>query len=131
MILRNFCLPIILLFTAVQIWAQDPVKWTLETERIEDKTIELTFRATIDKGWYTYSQFIGDEGPIPTTIEFESSNQRIADKSTESTSDPSYKYEGFDEMFDMDIIKYKHDFTIKQRIILMIHPYLSKVISHT
>ena len=59
MILRNFCLPIILLFTAVQIWAQDPVKWTPKQNAL-GKTIELTFRATIDKGWYTYSQFIGD-----------------------------------------------------------------------
>lgn len=117
MIRRIYCLFLLLLFSTNLSWSQNPVNWSLETERIDEKVIELTFTATIEKGWYTYSQFIGDEGPIPTTIEFESTNQRIDKKSTESTSDPSYKFEGFDEMFDMEIIKYKHDFTIKQQLV--------------
>ena len=117
MIRRIYCLILLLFFSTNLSWSQNPVNWSLETERIDEKVIELTFTATIEKGWYTYSQFIGDEGPIPTTIEFESTNQRIEKKSTESTSDPSYKFEGFDEMFDMDIIKYKHDFTIKQQLV--------------
>lgn len=46
-----------------------PVKWSAELEE-EDGLYLLTFNAEIEKGWYVYSQFIGDVGPVPTTFYF-------------------------------------------------------------
>lgn len=49
----------------------DPVKWSTETKRISDSEAELTFTATIEKGWHLYSQFIEGDGPVPTSFNFQ------------------------------------------------------------
>lgn len=64
----------IILFTSHDLKAQQdgplqPVKWSAELAE-EDGLYLLTFNAEIEKGWYVYSQFIGDVGPVPTTFYF-------------------------------------------------------------
>lgn len=95
---------------------QNPVTWTWKATHLQGEEYQITFKAKINDGWYTYSQFIGDDGPVPTSINYDSDNQTVVGKATEKTSKPAYKVEGFDKMFDMDIIKYKHDLTIQQTI---------------
>ena len=48
-----------------------PVKWTFETENLGNGDYNLIFKASIDDGWYLYSQFIEEGGPVPTTFYFE------------------------------------------------------------
>lgn len=93
----------------------DPVKWTFSTEKTGDDTYDLVFKADIEKGWTVYSQYTSDEGPVPTYIEFESKEGiELVGKSTESGK----KKEGFDKVFEVDVIKYLADkpFIIKQSV---------------
>ena len=48
-----------------------PVKWDIKTEKVNDKTYFLVFKANITKGWTVYSQYTSDEGPVPTLITYE------------------------------------------------------------
>lgn len=96
--------------------AQKPVNYTWTVKALTDDTYEITFKTKIEEGWYTYSQYLeSDLGPIPTSINFETSNQKKIGKATETTSKSSNKVSGHDEMFDMNITKYKKDLTIKQK----------------
>lgn len=47
----------------------NPVNWSYEIVKVSDLEYELVFTATIDDGWYVYSQFLEDGGPIPTSIQ--------------------------------------------------------------
>ncbi|MBX5439763.1 MAG: cytochrome C biogenesis protein, partial [Thermoflavifilum sp.] len=49
----------------------NPVRWNFSTEKINDSTYALHFRASIDPGWHIYAQDAG-EGPIPTSFHFQS-----------------------------------------------------------
>lgn len=97
-------------------FAQDqPVQYTWKANHLEDDTFELIFKAKIAPGWYTYSMYLESyDGPIPTSVNFEGGNATATEKATEKTSKSSNKISGFDKMFDMDIIKYKKDLTIRQ-----------------
>ncbi|BDS13953.1 protein-disulfide reductase DsbD family protein [Aureispira anguillae] len=94
-----------------------PVKYTWEAKALGENEYELVFKAKIQDGWYTYSQYLeSEDGPIATSINFESNNETKVGKATEKTSKPAYKVSGFDEMFDMNITKYKKNLEIKQKI---------------
>lgn len=107
-----------LLLTSACLLAQEnPVKYTWEAQSLGGNEFELTFKAQIQDGWYTYSQFLeSDNGPVATSVNFESGNETKNGKSTEKTSSSSNKVSGFDKLFDMNITKYKHDLIIKQKI---------------
>jgi thiol:disulfide interchange protein len=64
-------LPLVLLIT-LNIKAQllEPVKWSYTSELTGENTAMLKFTATIDDGWYLYSQNIPDGGPIKTSFYF-------------------------------------------------------------
>ncbi|MGH1338425.1 MAG: cytochrome c biogenesis protein CcdA [Aureispira sp.] len=96
--------------------AQKPVNYTWKVKALTDDTYQITFKTKIETGWYTYSQYLeSDLGPIPTSINFESTNQKKIGKATETTSKSSNKVSGHDDMFDMNITKYKKDITIVQK----------------
>lgn len=109
---------LLLCLTSICLMAQDsPVKYTWEAQSLGGNEFEITFKAKIQDGWYTYSQFLeSEDGPIPTTITFESNNETKNGKSTEKTSKASNKVSGFDELFEMNITKYKKDLSIQQKI---------------
>lgn len=96
--------------------AQKPVNYTWTVKALTDDTYEITFKTKIEDGWYTYSQYLeSDLGPIPTSINFETTNQKKLGKSKETTSKSSNKLSGHDEMFDMNITKYKKDLKLVQK----------------
>jgi len=49
---------------------KDPVDWTYEAKKKDDKTYDLVITATLPKPWHIYSQNTGDGGPIATAITF-------------------------------------------------------------
>ena len=65
-------LSLVLFLMPFVLWAQifNPVEWEFNQEKLNDNEVQLTFKAEIDSGWYVYSQFVGDGGPVPTTIRF-------------------------------------------------------------
>ena len=89
----------------------DPVKWSY---RVEQKGQEATliFKATVDKGWHVYSQFIPDGGPIPTTFTFTpDQNFTLVGKVTEPKGE-----EVFDSNFDMKLKYFENTAEFKQKI---------------
>lgn len=114
---RLFTLSLLFLFLASASFAQilTPVKWKFETEKIKETEYKLKYIATIDKGWTVYSQFTADDGPVPTTINFEEmAGIELIGKSTEKGS----KKEGMDVFFGVNVVKFLADkpFIIEQKI---------------
>ena len=65
---------LIVFFTAITFISSaqifDPVKWDFSQKKLDENKIELSFKATIDDGWYIYSQDAG-EGPVSTGNTFD------------------------------------------------------------
>ena len=110
---RLFWIYFVLLTAFLQ--AQEiPVTWSIDANHVDGTTYDLVFVADIDKGWNVYSQFIGEGGPIPTSVTYESEGHKLVGKSQE-TGD---RKAGMDPIFEMDLIKFtaKKPYTITQRI---------------
>jgi thiol:disulfide interchange protein len=89
-----------------------PVKWTYSSKKISDTEAELIFKATIDKGWHVYSQFIANDGPIPTSFTFEKNNSfELIGKVIEGKP-----IEEHDVNFDMMLKFFEGTATFKQKI---------------
>lgn len=105
-ILSGFSLPLI-----AQI--EDPVDWVFEKKQIDGDAWELIFTAHIEDGWDVYSQFLDEGGPVPTSLNFESTEGfELIGEAVESGS----KKEGYDNIFDMDVVKFYDRLTIIQKI---------------
>lgn len=92
----------------------DPVNWNSKAEKISDTEYNLIFTATMDSGWYVYSQFLGEDGPIPTAFTFdENANVKFMGKTAETGES---KKEGYDEMFDMNLVKFGGTATFTQKV---------------
>lgn len=93
----------------------DPVKWAFSSKKISEQEYDLVFKATVDDGWYIYSQFLdGDDGPEPTTFNYtENDNFSLVGKTKE---EGPYRSKEYDKFFDMDLIKFKKEATFTQRI---------------
>jgi thiol:disulfide interchange protein DsbD len=104
-IFKNILLSVFWISLAVSSQSQilNPVKWTFESVKISDDEYKLRFVARIDKGWTVYSQYTSDEGPVPTSITYDSDkNIKLLGKATES----GVKKEGLDPFFDVNVIKF-------------------------
>ena len=96
---------LLLSFFSISAWSQQaqPVKWTFESEKVTDNEYTITFTANAEDGWYVYSQFLDDGGPIPTTFEFDKeSGIELVGKAKEVGN----KKEGFDKLFEMTVVKF-------------------------
>ena len=92
-----------------------PVKWKFEIEKLTDSEYKLKFIAKVDKGWTVYSQYTSDDGPVPTSVNYEQkSGIELIGKATESGS----KKEGMDPLFEVNVIKFtaEKSYTITQKI---------------
>ncbi len=119
MIMKKGILLLFFISSYVSIVGQtlNPVKWTFDKETDENGKISLVFHAEIQEGWTVYSQFTGDDGPVPTEITYEENDGVTIDgKNIES----GHKKEGYDKMFDTNVIKFLGDkpYVIKQAISL-------------
>ena len=96
--MKKFLFSITLIFPTLlfsQIFS--PVQWEFSIEELGNDEYNLFFTANIDDGWYLYSQFIEDDGPLPTTFTFfESDGYELI--GTTQEGDPKQEY---DPNFDM------------------------------
>ena len=93
----------------------NPVKWKFELEKINSTQYNLKYIAKVDKGWTVYSQYTSDDGPVPTSVNYESSEGiELLGKAIETGS----KKEGMDPFFGVNVIKFTADkpFIIIQKI---------------
>lgn len=92
---------------------QNPVKWNYSVENNGTENATLVISAKIDKGWHLYSQFIGDGGPVPTTIKFKASKEYTLVGKTEESPKPHSIYE---ELFGMKVAFFENKASFKQKI---------------
>ena len=80
----------------------NPVKWSFSTNEINEREIELHFKATIDPEWHIYSHDISeDAGPYPTTIHFD--NQEGFEFVGEIRTIPEKPIIKFDKSFNAEL----------------------------
>jgi hypothetical protein len=82
---------------------EDPVQWVSSAKDLGDNEFLLTFEATIDNGWYLYSQHIESTPPLPTTIGFDNADSF---EQISAIDEIGNMIEVFDETFDSNIRKY-------------------------
>ena len=104
----------------------NPVEWTYSLEAIGENEYMLEFNAKIDDDWTVYSQFTSDEGPVPTSINFESEGVSKNGDGEEF----GHKKEGWDNIFELDVIKFlgDEDYKIKQK--LKVEPGVDKIVGY-
>ena len=91
----------------------DPVEWAFDIEKKKDKYI-LKYTSEIQDGWTVYSQFSSDEGPIPTSINYETEGIEVIDNKEKGKSK-----KGPDPLFDnVVVVKFYHNkpFVIEQSL---------------
>ena len=87
------------------------VKWTTEYKSTGKNEGEIVIKATIDKGWHTYSQK-ASEGPVPTSFKFAPSNSyELIGTPSESAS-----IEEFDKTFEAKVFLFNDSAEFRQKI---------------
>jgi thiol:disulfide interchange protein DsbD len=125
---------LIIFFTALTFFSSaqifEPVKWDFSQKQTSENTIELTFKATIDDGWYVYSQDAGD-GPVSTEFTFINngenyaiSNDWVQEGVPIEEFDPNFdavlKYFKKEALFTLDIhVMSTDDFVLKGDVYFM------------
>lgn len=112
--MRAICSLVFVLVSTVAFAQLEPVQWSFEVEKLNDKEYDIIFSADIDRGWALYSQFMeAQNGPIPTSFEFYRNNQieLVGD-----ASETGLRQESFDEVFGMNLVKYKSKARFVQRV---------------
>ena len=90
----------------------DPVSWEFSQENLGNDEVNLVFKAEIESGWYLYSQFIEDDGPVPTYFDFfKTDSFNLVGETIEGTS-----IEQYDPNFDMVLNYFKNEATFTQKV---------------
>ncbi len=93
---------------------EEPVAWTLTTEKVNDGLWRFLFRAEIQEKWYVYSQVEFGIGPIPSSFVLDSlAPARFPSMAEERSADMQ---EGMDDMFGVKVRKFKHLVTFVQDV---------------
>lgn len=93
----------------------EPVKWHFSTLQIEKNEYNVLFSVEIDPGWSIYSQYLKGEGEaLATSIIFEQSDRY--ELIGIAKEDPENRKEGYDELFDMNLVKFYDLMKITQRV---------------
>ena len=92
-----------------------PIHWTWKAEQTGKGEYKLIFTAKIDPKWHTYSQYIGDGGPVPTKFTFDAKNKdvQLIGKTTEVG--PKV-HEGHDPIFDMQLKYFETELVCTQTV---------------
>jgi thiol:disulfide interchange protein len=92
---------------------KQPVKWYFSAIQANDQEALITFTASIENGWHIYSQYIDEGGPLPTTFNFNASDEYSLLDKVEETSDVVEK---FDPNFSMPVTWFENTAVFTQRI---------------
>jgi thiol:disulfide interchange protein DsbD len=89
-----------------------PVSWKAELDASGD-TVFVVLDGYVQEGWYVYSQFLDEGGPVPTEVSFSEGTEFLLGPTVE---EGEYFYEGYDDLFGMDIAKYAKHLSLKQAV---------------
>lgn len=130
--MRNFFLSILLL-SSLSNFSQgflqgnvNPVKFTTNTEKVNDSVYNLVIKATIEKGWHLYSQHSAEGGSLPIEITSEQAGKDFVfnGKAIESKTETK-----FNETFGVDET-YFSDFAMLKQVITLKNKNLKEVTLH-
>lgn len=108
--LRTLTIALFLTFTASLFGQESPVEWSFSLGSSGD-TYAVLAEAEVADGWYIYSQFLDEGGPIPTSFNLETTSAvELVGAPTESGN----KLSGFDELFGMEVTKYAKQASFSQ-----------------
>jgi thiol:disulfide interchange protein len=93
-----------------------PVEWDSKIEKVSETEYDVILKASIDKGWYIYSQK-SSGGFAPTTI-FEFKNKEGNYETVGETIEPIVPPK-YDKIFEEDVIKFDVLVEFKQRVKLL------------
>lgn len=93
--------------------APTPVKWTWKAEPVGKGEYKLIFTAKIDPKWHTYSQYIADGGPVPTSFKFDDKNKAVTLVGKTTETGPKV-HEGHDVVFDMQLKYFEQEMVCTQ-----------------
>lgn len=82
----------------------EPVKWKMSSRHVDGNDFELIFTASMDEGWSIYSQHTSDDGPVPTSFNFEAGDHFSL--KGETSENGGKKKEGMDPLFGVNVIKF-------------------------
>ncbi|MCK9450553.1 MAG: thioredoxin family protein [Bacteroidales bacterium] len=91
----------------------EPVNWSYDVNKLDDRQIELIFKAQIDKGFHLYSIDIPENGPLPTVFTFYENDKLELVGSPVESLEGTVKY---DEIFEMDIKSFEDKAEFRQTI---------------
>ena len=91
---------------------REPVKWSSSVEKISETEYVLVSKATIDSGWKLYSQTNVEDGPIPTSFEYqvEDGVELVGDTKEEKGA------KAFDKFFNKEIKYFSSTAEFRQHI---------------
>src|SRR5262245_26202086 len=92
-----------------------PAKWEWKAESTGKGEYKLIFSVKIDKGWHTYSQFIGEGGPVRTSFNFDSANKDVQFIGKTTERSPKV-HEGHDPVFDMQLKYFEESVVFEQKV---------------
>ena len=92
-----------------------PVVWTWKAVSTGKDEYKLVFTAKIDAKWHTYSQYIGEGGPIPTSFTFDAKNKdvQLIGKTTETS--PKV-HDEHDPVFNMQLKYFEVSLVCEQKV---------------
>lgn len=106
------------LLLSAALWGQvlNPVKWSTSYKQVSASEFDLIFTAAIDDGWDIYSQYLeSDEGPVPTSFNFEEgAHYKLKGKCEESGN----KKTSYDKVFEMNLTKFSKKGIFTQRVVV-------------
>lgn len=100
-------------FSFVNAQPKDPVGWTYEAKKKDDKNYDLVITATLPKPWHIYSQNTGADGPIATKITFNANPLIIKNGKIVETGK---LVKTFDENFKTNVLYYSDKVVFTQSI---------------
>lgn len=98
----------------------EPVKWNITEQKVDESTLELHFKATIEEGWHLYSNQLPDGGPLATEVTYttlegvELSGELASNKKSE---------EEYVELFSMVLNFFEKEVTFVQRLKILSPDY--------
>ncbi len=92
----------LLLSISVRAQLAEPVQWSFKAEKISNTEYKVILTATMDEGWYVYSQDLVGKGPVPTRINFDRSQNIVFEGKPLELGN---KKEVFDQNFNISVTK--------------------------
>lgn len=90
-----------------------PVKWENRIQLTNDNEAIVTFKATIDDGWHLYSTQLPEDGPIPTTVKWETMTGAALDGQLIQSRPP---HEEVDMIFHLKLGWWEKSVTLSQKL---------------